>query len=111
MKRVWLIAILALLACGPAEKSVPEPAATPPATASVAAAATSTEPDFEPADAQARAESVVNADFNRDKTTRLAMNITTLVYRTSEVTGLASTLAARDQGIDASLARLDAKVT
>lgn len=107
------VLLIALLACSRSEDPVPEPAAAPAAAAPVTAAAPTAAPeaDFEPVDAQARAESVVNADFNRDKTTGLAMDITTLIYRTSEVTGLASALAPRQDGIEASLARLDAKVT
>jgi outer membrane protein OmpA-like peptidoglycan-associated protein len=69
-------------------------------------------PDPEPPDAQARAEAVVNADFNRNKRTSLQMNITTLAMnRTTRLSGAATNLAAREDKIEDKLARLQAKVT
>jgi len=69
-------------------------------------------PDPEPPDAQARAEAVVNADFNRNKRTALQMNITTLaIDKTTSLAGAATNLAARDDKIEDKLARLQAKVT
>lgn len=108
------IAVALLFACSPSEERVPEPKSSPAAASPAAAApvtATTAEADFEPPDAQARAEAVLHADFNRDKTTRLEMKMLPLVYTTSEVTGLASTLAAREDSIDDRLTRLGAKVT
>jgi outer membrane protein OmpA-like peptidoglycan-associated protein len=76
-----------------------------------AATATDALPDPEPPDAQARAEAVVNADFNRNKRTALQMNITTLVDKTTSLAGSATNLAARQDRIEDKLARLQAKVT
>ncbi len=109
-----LFAVL-LGACSPDEKPVPQSApapsaALPQATGTAAAASVRFE-DPEPPDAQARAEAVVNADFNRDKRTSLTMNITTIVGRTSELEGFSSGIAAREDKIDDRLARLNAKVT
>ena len=80
--------------------------------AATTGAATDTLPDPEPPDAQARAEAVVNADFNRNKRTALQMSITTLaVDRTTSFAGAATNLAAREDKIEEKLARLNAKVT
>ena len=109
MKRRVVVLIGALaLACGAKEKPAAE---TAPAPIPRAIADTTTLPDPEPPDAQARAEAVVNAEFNRDKSKRLAMTIKPLIFRTSEVQGLASQLATRENNIDDTLARLAAKVT
>lgn len=67
--------------------------------------------DPEPPDAQARAEAVVGSPANVDKTTRLVMHITTLVDRRTGLEGFASTLAARDVGVDERLDRLGARVS
>jgi outer membrane protein OmpA-like peptidoglycan-associated protein len=67
--------------------------------------------DPEPPDAQTRAEAVVNAEFNANKTTRLVMNITTVISQTSSLTGFGTKLAAVAEGIDARLTRLGATVT
>ena len=103
---------IALAACGgdepaPVERGSP---ATPRAAAPTAAPSVIVGDD-EPPDAQARAEAVVDADFNRDKTTRLEMKITTLVGRTSALKGFATALAPREDRIEDQLARLGAKVT
>jgi outer membrane protein OmpA-like peptidoglycan-associated protein len=108
---------VALAACGgdepaPAERASPAPpAAATPAAATPTAALSAIVGDDEPPDAQARAESVVDADFNRDKTTRLAMKITTIVGRTSALKGFATALAPREDRIEDQLARLGARVT
>lgn len=67
--------------------------------------------NFEPDDAQARAEAVVNAEFNRNKTTGLAMNITTIVGRTSALSGFTTATVAKEESVEDRLARLGAKVT
>jgi outer membrane protein OmpA-like peptidoglycan-associated protein len=85
----------------------------------VPAAATATAPpvtnvegeDPEPPDAQARAEAVLSAPFNTDKTTKLVMHITTLVAQTSSISGFGSTLAANAEKIEDKLSRLGATVT
>lgn len=104
---------LTLAGCGGGEQRTAS-ASTPAPSASVAApvpAATMTGEDPEPPDAQARAEAVVHADFNRDKTKRLVMNISTLVFRTSELEGLASQLAPRENKVEDTLQRLGAKIS
>lgn len=110
-----LLLLALLTACSRTETAAPEPTPAAPSAANSSAAATpavtGTFEDPEPADAQARAEAVVNADFNRDKTTRLQMNITTIVSRTSTLQGMASALAAREDKIEDRLSRLAAKVT
>lgn len=104
--------LLALTSCaGREEPAAPEPAplaATPPA------ASTTLPPDWidpEPPDAQAKAEAVVSAAFNKGKTTGLKMKILPIVFRTSEIQGMASQLSAREEKIEDRLARLGAKVT
>lgn len=104
-----LIASLAI-ACGAKEKAAPD-AAPAPASMPQAVVESTTLPEIEPPDAQARAEAVVNADFNRDKTTRLVMNITTLVGQTSELSGFSTAVQPREAKIDETLSRLGAKVT
>ena len=116
MRRAAAVALVLLAACGqekPEPQSAPAPSSVLPATSAAPAsvAATGTFEDPEPADAQARAEAVVNADFNRDKRTSLQMNITTIVGRTSELEGFSTGVAAREEKIDDRLARLHAKVT
>lgn len=105
-------AVLMILAGCAAEEQEPE---TAPAAATqqavVATPAPAPEDDYVPAEAQALAESVVNAEFNRDKTTRLVMNITTIVGRTSALTGFSTAIAAREEKIDDRLSRLAARVT
>jgi outer membrane protein OmpA-like peptidoglycan-associated protein len=121
--------LLALALCGiGCHKQETEPAAGPTGTAAPAAgeaaavsppalapvggaAAASAWVDPEPPDAQARAEAVAAADWNRDKTTDLRMEITTLVDRTSGIEGFGSALVAKDASLDERLARLDAVQT
>lgn len=108
---------VALAACGgnepaPVERASPAaPGAAAPGAAAPTASPSAIVGDNEPPDAQARAEAVVDADFNRDKTTRLAMNITTLVGRTSALKGFATALTPTEDRIEDQLARLGAKVT
>jgi len=115
MRGVLAVAVVLFAACGQGEKpepqSAPAPSSVLPASAATAPAATGTFEDPEPADAQGRAEAVVNADFNRGKRTTLVMNITTIVGRTSELEGFSTGVAAREEKIDDRLARLNARVT
>lgn len=67
--------------------------------------------DPEPPEAQALAEAVLDSPWNSDKTTRLKMSITTLVDRTSGITGFGSRLAVRDASIEDRLSALGAEVT
>ena len=103
--------VLLIAACDPKEKPVPETAAPVAAAAQTGVPAQQEFEDPEPPDAQARAEAVVNADFNKDKRTTLQMSITTIVGRTSELEGFATGLAAKEEKIDDRLARLNAKVS
>ena len=136
MKTATLLLATLLVACGSKEAPAPQlrPSPSPadaPASGTVAIGSTASAPgsrpaasaptanapteakleDPEPADAQARAEAVVDANFNRDKTTRLAMTMTTLVGRTSELSGFATSLAPKENKIEDQLSRLGAKVT
>jgi outer membrane protein OmpA-like peptidoglycan-associated protein len=67
--------------------------------------------DPEPPDAQAAAEEVIDAQWNRNKTTRLEMSITTLVDTTTGIEGWASVLAPTEESLDDRLVRLGAKVS
>lgn len=74
--------------------------------------------DPEPPGAQAQAEEVVGAPWNRDKTTALtaattglAMNITSLVDSRTGIAGYRTALAAADTSLDDRLARLGAEQT
>jgi len=101
-------------AAGPAGTTAPaagEPAAVSPPVPAASAAAASPWMDPEPPDAQARAESVAAADWNRDKTTDLRMEITSLVDRTSWIEGFGSALVAKNASLDERLAKLDAVQT
>ena len=114
MRAAALLLTALLAACGSSEAPAPQPSplpsvAAPPASAPAAAAGSLEE--YEPPDAQARAEAVVDADFNRNKTTRLAMKITTIVGRTSGLKGFATNVAPKQDTIEDQLARLGAKVT
>jgi outer membrane protein OmpA-like peptidoglycan-associated protein len=113
MRPSALLMAAALGACGGSQPPAPaqRPAPAAPRAAAPAAAPSAIVGDNEPPDAQARAEAVLDADFNRDKTTRLVMNITTLVGRTSALKGFATALAPREDRIEDQLARLGAKVT
>ena len=105
-----LLAAALIVACAKSEEPATETAvAAPPAAAP--AVATSTLDDPEPPDAQARAEAVVNAPFNANKTTKLVMSMTPIVGHTSELQGFATGLANREDKIEDRLARLGAKVT
>ncbi len=116
----WALALVA--ACGGSEneraarapegsaQAVPPPSASR-AGASQAAAAAAWE-DPEPAGAQALAESVLAAEWNRDKRSQLEMTITTLDFgRTSGLVGLATELAAKSTSVDERLTRLGAEIT
>lgn len=68
--------------------------------------------DPEPPDAQARAEAVVAADWNKDKRTTLEMHMTTLQGNTTGIEGFQTTsLVATDTSLDERLGRLQAEVT
>lgn len=102
---------VALAACAGGEKVPADTQKPAPAAEQPAAAAAPTGPDFEPADAQARAESVLNADFNRNKTTRLEMHMSTIVGKTSALEGFSTAVVQREEKIDDKLSRLAARVT
>jgi len=98
------------------------PAAAPAASSRRGAPANGGVPDWrdpEPPDAQELAESVLNAPFNADKIgslaagrrTRLVMHITTLVDRTTGITGFATTLAPEKATLQDRLSALGAKET
>lgn len=124
MKAAALLLALLAAACSSSESPAPQSGAQPPVTAAPAVAtsagltssaegtaALGSLPDPEPPDAQARAEAVVGEELNRNKTTTLAMKITTLVGRTSELSGFATSVAPKEDKIEDQLARLGAKVT
>ena len=75
--------------------------------------------DPEPPGAQAQAEEVVGAEWNRDKTTalsaaatsRLVMDLTTLVDSRTGIAGVGSAIAAPTTSLDDRLARLGAEQT
>ncbi len=67
--------------------------------------------DPEPPEAQALAEQVVNAEWNKDKRIGLAMKILPLVNRTTGLAGFTSAVEGRTRSLDDRLAGLDAKVT
>lgn len=74
--------------------------------------------DPEPADAQARAEAVLHAEWNRDKvttltpaTTRLRMSMTSLVDQRTGLVGVARSLGKKEGNLDDRLSRLAAEVT
>lgn len=105
-----------LLACGgeSADPSAPAAAAAPPAAAPAAA----DWQDPEPEEAQALAEQVVGAEWNRDKTTRLRtsttrlkMSITTLVDRTTGLSGFRTGLDTTTIALADRLDRLRAEET
>jgi hypothetical protein len=86
--RALIVASLALLlACGKTETVQPRAAPKEAAAAPAAAPPDMAAEDPEPPDAQAKAEAVVNADFNRNKTTMLKAEMTTLVDKTSSLSG------------------------
>jgi outer membrane protein OmpA-like peptidoglycan-associated protein len=67
--------------------------------------------DPEPAGAQELAERVVGAAWNEDKTTRLTMRITTLVDRTTGLSGFGSRLDRGEASLEERLGRLGATET
>lgn len=67
--------------------------------------------DPEPAGAQALAEEVLGAPWNKDKITRLSMAITTLVDSRTGLVGFGSTIAADASSLDDRLSRLGARQT
>jgi outer membrane protein OmpA-like peptidoglycan-associated protein len=112
MRLILVLGAALVLACGRTETVQPTPA--PPAVAeSSTAPAPAALPgeDPEPPDAQARAEAVLLADFNKNKSTMLKSSITTIVDKTSAISGFATALAAREEKIEDKLGRLAAKVT
>jgi outer membrane protein OmpA-like peptidoglycan-associated protein len=125
MRRPWSLlcaGALAAWACA-AEPDAPagdgataaEPAAGAAAVAAApadaAASAALDWQDPEPPEAQALAEQVVDAEWNRDKTTGLEMSITTLVDTTTGIEGFSTALAAAETSLDDRLSRLGAEVT
>jgi outer membrane protein OmpA-like peptidoglycan-associated protein len=106
MRAIGAVVAIAVFACSPAEQKAPAAEETRPAESQPLHV-----DEWEPADAQARAEAVVHAEFNRDKTKTLAMTIKPLTFRTSELSGMASQLASREDKIEDTLSRLGAKVT
>jgi outer membrane protein OmpA-like peptidoglycan-associated protein len=106
MKMVSAVALLLVLACSDERKDrvpLPRTAAAEPAVAA--------EADFVPADAQARAEAVLNADFNKNKKTTLQMKMTSIIGRTSSLDGFSTAVKARQDSIEDKLSRLNARVT
>lgn len=99
---------------GPGEAARGGDEATPPVASAggegTAAARVPWE-DPEPPAAQALAEEVVGAPWNQDKTTRLAMHITTLVDSRTGLVGFGSEIAATATGLDDRLSRLGAVET
>ena len=75
----------------------------------LAVALAQTAPEDDPAEAAAQAAAI--AEYNRGKTTRLVMNITTIVDRKSSIAGWASEIDSKDVKISDRLTRLGAKVT
>lgn len=106
---VLALILFAFPAC--AKREVISPASTTPPAAAKAPAPELAGEDPEPPDAQARAEAVVSAEFNRNKTTALQMNMTTIVDHKSTLVGVASSLVPKEEKIEEKLARLGARVT
>jgi outer membrane protein OmpA-like peptidoglycan-associated protein len=67
--------------------------------------------DPEPPTAQALAEEVLNAEWNRDKITTLQMRITTLADHTTGIEGFATRLAAKKTSLEDRLTGLGAEIT
>lgn len=122
MSRALLLFVvgLALAACDSGEGvqgAVPAAPAASATSATPSQAAPRVEPavnewvDPEPPGAQRRAEEVVHADWNEDKTIRLTMHLTTLVNRQSAIGGATGRLAGREVNVEDRLDRLGAEVT
>ena len=111
MKTVLVLGAVLVVACGKTENVQPTPAPQAVAESSTAPAAVAVGEDPEPPDAQAKAEAVVAASFNTDKTTMLQSSITTIVDRTSRISGFATELASKEEKIEDKLGRLAARVT
>ena len=92
-------------------RATSQPGAEPPTNQETASAVEEVWENPEPPEAQALAERVLHAPFNRDKTTRLKMNITTLVDRTTGIVGFKSALAAADTSLDDRLSKLGAETS
>ena len=126
----WILAFCGLaVACGsrdePSQSAATRAAEAVPSTAaggtSEAAPSPTVEVDWEdpePPAAQALAEEVLDAEWNRDKITRLEqssttlqMSITTLVDRTTGIEGFATHLAARETSLEDRLTGLGAEIT
>ena len=108
---VLILGAAFVVACGKTENVQPTPAPQAVAESSTAPAPVASADDPEPPDAQARAEAVLLADFNKNKTTMLKSSITTLVDKTSNISGFATALAAKEENIEDKLGRLAARVT
>lgn len=67
--------------------------------------------DPEPADAQARAEAVVDAEFNQNKRQPIEGRSTTLVARSLAIEGVRSLIEAEGTTLEDRLAGLDAEIT
>lgn len=111
MRTAAAVLAAVLAACAAPEKAPPAAQKPAPAAVQPAARTEPAEPDFEPPDAQGRAERVLNAAFNRNKTTRLAMHMSTIVGKTSALEGFSTAVAQREEKIDDKLSRLAARVT
>lgn len=114
--RIATALLLAIVTGCAGESDAPRAAAETTAVAGTTAAPAAApkpppEPDYVPAGAHAQAEAVLASDFNRDKTTRLQMHMSTIVGRTSALDGFSTAVTAREEKIDARLARLAARVT
>lgn len=111
---VALAAALALVACGAADEGEAPPGPANrggrAAAAGVVPAAADV-PEYVPPEAAALAAEVVDATWNQDKTTRLAMHITTLVDRRSGIKGFGSTLRTTSLSLDQRLAKLGAETS
>jgi outer membrane protein OmpA-like peptidoglycan-associated protein len=110
---VTALAVATAVACHGKEAKVSS-AARPTHPRARVAGSRSVAPDWtdpEPADAQARAEAVVGAPGNADKTIGLKMSLTTLVDTTSGLAGFASHVGGPTVTLDQRLARLGAEMS
>ncbi len=95
---------VAVVATNRATRSPGSGAAPPPPQEAAAA-------DPEPPGAQKLAEEVLTKPWNRDKTSRLKMTITSLVDRTTGISGFKSGLAQKEAPLKDRLARLGAETS